>query len=315
MTQADQTIAEEESPFTWVHWGVVMLIAVCILVAVITTPAVVQFVTGKKPATAGEFGDMFGAVNAIFSGLAFLGVVVAILLQRQELVLQRKELADTREVLEQQRNEMQSQNASFRKQQFESMFFQMISLHNQIVNDLDTKKSTSMYKRIGQRRFAKLNGIIEPSEPTEEIVRGRDVFEVFYQELKKLVASKKPSQSPEEQKIKSQEEFASIYEIFREKKSADLDHYFRNLYTIMKFADEHGGDTAQSYVNILRAQLSAFELILLFYNCTCGPNIQPFRSHVEKYGFFEHLQFKLLINGTSTSWISHDALYEKVTHC
>lgn len=33
----------------------------------------------------GTFGDMFGAVNALFSGLAFAGVVVAIVLQSQEL--------------------------------------------------------------------------------------------------------------------------------------------------------------------------------------------------------------------------------------
>ncbi len=47
----------------------------------------------------GTFGDMFGAVNALFSGLAFLGVVYAILLQRQELILQRQELAATRQEL------------------------------------------------------------------------------------------------------------------------------------------------------------------------------------------------------------------------
>jgi hypothetical protein len=38
----------------------------------------------------GTFGDMFGSVNAIFSGLAFVGVIYAILLQSKELKLQRK---------------------------------------------------------------------------------------------------------------------------------------------------------------------------------------------------------------------------------
>jgi hypothetical protein len=45
--------------------------------------------------TRGNFGDMFGAVNALFAGLAFGGVIVAILLQRQELEYQRQELART----------------------------------------------------------------------------------------------------------------------------------------------------------------------------------------------------------------------------
>ncbi len=48
----------------------------------------------------GTFGDMFGAVNTLFSGLAFAGVIYAILLQRQELSLQRKELELTRRELE-----------------------------------------------------------------------------------------------------------------------------------------------------------------------------------------------------------------------
>ena len=35
----------------------------------------------------GSFGDMFGAINALFSGLAFAGIIYAILLQRKELSL------------------------------------------------------------------------------------------------------------------------------------------------------------------------------------------------------------------------------------
>lgn len=40
----------------------------------------------------GTFGDMFGAINALFSGLAFGGVVYAILLQRKDLELQKNEI-------------------------------------------------------------------------------------------------------------------------------------------------------------------------------------------------------------------------------
>ncbi len=47
----------------------------------------------------GLFGDMFGGINALFSGLAFLGVIYAIILQKEELRLQRKELKMTREEL------------------------------------------------------------------------------------------------------------------------------------------------------------------------------------------------------------------------
>ena len=41
------------------------------------------WVTDKR----GQFGDSFGGINALFSGLAFLGVICAILLQQKELAL------------------------------------------------------------------------------------------------------------------------------------------------------------------------------------------------------------------------------------
>ncbi|MFN7117132.1 MAG: hypothetical protein ACK4TA_10065 [Saprospiraceae bacterium] len=44
----------------------------------------------------GEIGDMFGAVNAVFSGLAFAGVVIAIIIQEDELKQTRKEFEFTR---------------------------------------------------------------------------------------------------------------------------------------------------------------------------------------------------------------------------
>jgi hypothetical protein len=42
---------------------------------------------------------MFGAVNSLFSALAFAGVIYTILLQREELALQRLELEQTRQEL------------------------------------------------------------------------------------------------------------------------------------------------------------------------------------------------------------------------
>jgi hypothetical protein len=50
--------------------------------------------------TRGQFGDVFGAANSLFSGLAFAGLIYAILLQREDLALQRKELELTRQELQ-----------------------------------------------------------------------------------------------------------------------------------------------------------------------------------------------------------------------
>lgn len=47
----------------------------------------------------GPLGDTFGAINSLFSGLAFCGIIYTIMLQRKELRLQREELANTRSEL------------------------------------------------------------------------------------------------------------------------------------------------------------------------------------------------------------------------
>ena len=48
----------------------------------------------------GAFGDKFGFINSLFSGLALTGIIVSIYLQSIELSLQKKELKKTREEFE-----------------------------------------------------------------------------------------------------------------------------------------------------------------------------------------------------------------------
>jgi hypothetical protein len=57
----------------------------------------------------GQFGDLFGSVNALFSGLAFAGVIYAIFLQRKELSFQRNELELQREEMRESRKEFAAQ--------------------------------------------------------------------------------------------------------------------------------------------------------------------------------------------------------------
>lgn len=71
----------------------------------------------------GLLGDSFGSLNTLFSGLAFGGIIISI-------YLQSKELEDTRK-------ELRGQKVSLEKQNFESTLFQLIKLHNDIVNQID----------------------------------------------------------------------------------------------------------------------------------------------------------------------------------
>ena len=52
-----------------------------------------------EPDMHGTFGDMFGAVNTAFSGLALAGIIYTIILQQRSLSLQQRELELTRNEL------------------------------------------------------------------------------------------------------------------------------------------------------------------------------------------------------------------------
>lgn len=58
--------------------------------------------------TRGQFGDSFGVINALFSALAFLGIIITILLQKEELELQREEIKQNREELKRQADALEN---------------------------------------------------------------------------------------------------------------------------------------------------------------------------------------------------------------
>ena len=85
---------------------------------------------------------------------------------------------------------------------------------------------------------------------------------------------------------------------------ADTGHYFRNLYNIMKFIKNSTITNKKLYTNIIRAQLSSYELVLLFYNCLSEVGNQKFKPLVEEFALLKNMDFKDLIDP------EHEHLYE-----
>jgi len=85
----------------------------------------------------GTFGDMFGFVNALFSGLAFAGLIYTAMMQKEELKLQRDELGLTRQELNRM---VQTQELSERalKQQAQAYTYSaIVNGHNSFVVQLN----------------------------------------------------------------------------------------------------------------------------------------------------------------------------------
>lgn len=76
----------------------------------------------------GTFGDTFGAANALFSGIALMMLVYAVLLQRDELEIIKQERDSTRELLSGQERINALQEAALKRQIFDQSFNALLKL-------------------------------------------------------------------------------------------------------------------------------------------------------------------------------------------
>lgn len=116
-----KTLSENKKIIKWSIIGSSIVIILWILSAILIS------IFYSMPEERGTFGDMFGAINALFSGLAFLGLIIALILQKKELEEQRKEI----------RNSIEAQNISakaMREQAEISLIQTKLEALNHIIN-------------------------------------------------------------------------------------------------------------------------------------------------------------------------------------
>lgn len=230
-----------------------------------------------------ESDSSFDRLNALFSGLAFWGVIWAILLQKRELSFQRRELELTRQEVRGQKEQLEAQNLTMKQQRFENTFFSLLELFNGIVYSIEITRS----RMIGEQPFI--------------LAKGRDCFAHMMLELAQQYTSLQKAHSDWEPLtlcLKTYNEFAGSRQYL-------VGHYFRTMYNIVKFIDRSDVSNKQTYVNIVRAQLSSPELTLLFYNCISPYGSEKFRPLVQKYGLLENMNFSSLFDP------SHKELFDE----
>jgi hypothetical protein len=234
----------------------------------------------------GTFGDQFGAVNALFSGLAFAGLIYTIILQRHDLKLQRRdlklqreELALTRKEMEEQTAEFEKQNETLRIQRFENTFFNMMSQFQEVVNNLTVMVTTS-------------SSIYES--------KGRDVFQAQFEKTVVYVDLKNEEKNKARFRgMKGALEKYNLDGYLYSDTPTCFDHYFRLLYRILKFVKTTSLVTTYEeeyeYTAMLRAVLSRYELVWLFYNgLTYGED--KLKPLIERYAMLSNLRTDMLAN-------------------
>lgn len=230
-------------------------------------------------AARGTFGDKFGAINSLFSGLAFAGIIFTIMLQRKELELQRRELEETRDVFI-------TQNTMLSQEKSENTFFQLLNLFNTIVNNIDLRSKQSK---------------------NEVISTGRDCFETFYNKFKLYLNQSNKEKANSFSADWTLEEALTAYTVLYNNNESDLSHYFRTLYHIIKFVENSNLENKNQYTAIVRAQLSSYEQALLFYNCLHSNGNEKFKPLIENYALFKNLNTSLILRENHLNEYSKNA--------
>jgi len=114
----------------------------------------------------GQFGDMFGGLSALFTGLAFAGLIFTILMQKTQL----KEAESDQE-----------------RQRFENIFFQLLNSFNQIIDSTELQpprgagKSRAAFTSMSYTLYREfiIQQLYFNDEPHPE-VRIRKKYELFY---------------------------------------------------------------------------------------------------------------------------------------
>lgn len=233
-------------------------------------------------AVEGVFGDSFGAINALISTLAFAGVIVTFWLQRKELDLQRQELKA-------QREEFAQQNKTLKLQRFENTFFHMMELQQQIVNDLNIRLSDK--EKVAQHS---IEGYTDVETIVDNSVKGRQVVQYIYRHLDGGFW-----RGVFDEIIESGQE-GYVNAPYRDL----LDHYFRHLYTILRYVDEtdafelndDGKPDAENewrqkyhYTTIVRSTLSRYEMSMLYYNGLSIFGREKLKPLIEKYALLNNI--------------------------
>lgn len=224
----------------------------------------------------GTFGDFFGGVlNPLLTFGTLVALAITILLQRTQLDIAEDSAQRNSEVME--------------KQAFETTFFNMLNLHNTTVQDLkfDTETIEIPIWYAEHNDDEEIEDVdYDIGNPDElampislDNAEGRQVFARVLQ----LMDSKLHDSTP-----------TAVYHRIQKYHNYFLGHYFRTLYQLLELVDEYseevGYEKATRYSSIVRAQLSANELVLLFYNCSYElVDSGQFRKLLKRYEILEHM--------------------------
>ena len=158
-----------------------------------------------------------------------------------------------------------------------ALAFLIITLHLQVNSIREARENSEeehfqgIFFRLVKLEQNVLNGIEGYS--FRQKFSGRRLFSDFYDKLRNQFESLYKAYPNEDQLLLINKAYSAFYE----DEQSNVGHYFRTLYNIVKFVDTSKARDKHTYINLLRAQLSSNELLLLFYNCLSDKGNKRFK--------------------------------------
>ncbi len=209
----------------------------------------------------GTFGDMFGSVNALFSGLAFAGLICTLIVQMKELKSQRAELELTRKVMEGQKDVMDQQRDQISLQNFESAFFQLFQLRQDSINSLSINSGSGVRSK-------------------------REAFKASIDFTMRLKGSMLRA---EEKSVEVDLDFhKKIHNDHYHGKYADVYYPYENALKSLLLYIDNAPANKEIYTNIVVGSISPNELRALVEIYTSGGN-ESFNVVLDEYGVFSDM--------------------------
>ncbi|WP_024773050.1 putative phage abortive infection protein [Aquimarina macrocephali] len=238
----------------------------------------------------GQLGDFIGGI--VGSMWALAGVLLfyialteqrgdiqtnqkALKLQIEALNNQEKEFRLQRKELESSRKVYEQQSKTFRIQQFESNFYSLLNIYMSIKNSLNV------------------------------LVENKDYFKDVFEKLKIAYDN---NENIIEHHIKTNDSYFAIYN----NEKGHLSHYFKSIYRILKIIDTAPNFSRKEkvfYSKILRAQITDYEQLILYYNSHSYYGLKA-QSLILNYNLLKHIslfdkpEFKFYYNNQGESNIA-----------
>lgn len=203
----------------------------------------------------GQTGDLFGGVNALFAAIAVVGVFYAGALQRRTMLESRRAIS---------------------RQQFETVFFELLRLTREVAEDIQVRGKKTSSRNSNDERETVMHGV-------------KALNALAYIHFNDLSGSN--ANTADQTKILSLKTMVAVYKtrVYQAQPST-LGPYWRLLYQMFLLVDNAPLEENEKirFANIIRGQISEGAVFLLALNGLSWRG-QKFISLIEKYGLLEHM--------------------------